>query len=174
MSGFWENWKDEPKHLRADVETQSSAISTSRTVTSTWHQNLACLAFFCMAQCFSSAKSLSAITAREILCRFRAEKIMEYVSLVSKSGIGHLSTMEGWHFPVTARLAACIFLPRKLRVALRVQLCKRGVLSASLLLQRMDWMSYQRIDEAPQGRRWWDLNPCTDKDLHFEPNLRSG
>ena len=131
MNGFWGNSKDEPKHLRADVETQSSAISTSSTVTSTWHQKLAC--FFCLAQCFSSAKSSSAITAREILCRFRAEKIMEYVSLVSKSGIGHLSTMEGWHFPVTARLAACIFLPRKLGVALRVQLCKRGVLSAFAL-----------------------------------------
>ena len=89
--------------------------------------------FFCMGQCFSSAKSLSAITAREIVCRFGAEKIMEYVSLVSKSGIGHLSTMEGWHFPVTARLAAYIFLPRKLGVALRVQLCKRGVLSAFAL-----------------------------------------
>ena len=37
---------------------------------------------------------------------------------------------------------------------------------------RKDQISYQRIDEAPQERRWWDLNPCTDKDPHFEPSLR--
>ena len=34
--------------------------------------------------------------------------------------------------------------------------------------------SYQRIDEAPQGRHWWDLSPCTDKDPRFEPNLGGG
>ena len=39
----------------------------------------------------------------------------------------HLATMQGWNFPVTLRLPACVFLPRKLRVALRMQLWKKSL-----------------------------------------------
>ena len=41
--------------------------------------------------------------------------------------------MQCRHFPLAPRLAACIFLPSKLRVALRVQLWKKRVFKVLLL-----------------------------------------
>ena len=98
FEGIWGLSLDELKHLRADVETQSSAISTSSTVTSTW-------------------------TKIKVLCHHGISWGPCDI-LISEE---HLATMQGWHFPVTLRLPACVFFPRKLRVALRMQLWKKSL-----------------------------------------------
>ena len=74
---------------------------------------------------------------------------MEQCNDVTKKSVSlHLTTVQGRNFPLAPRLATCVFLPRELRVALRAQLWKFGLSSAFVT----EGMSYQRIDEAPQGQ----------------------